>query len=495
MPVPAAYAFLKRLHLLWLCAVLAACLGLFAAWTVLGPASSQRSAPAHTPVRTSEKPAGDAASASADSHASRAAPGDPGAAPLEMPPAMAETAEYLLAAFPTQGMRHITDAAAFTLLPPGSVLAAQIIRRGETPEVLTTGVSLRLKLEPDMRMVPPGGGKTLLEQDLPAPGADETAFASAPLGLLPYTGSGGFNPYPLVAVEAFALAESSPLSRGSSPIAFTKAVLPVSTEMGCRNCHTGPWKESGAGISDATAADILRVHDKRNRTRLARDAAEGKPADCRSCHESRAELPNLSAAVHGFHAAMDLKGPEGCSACHAASETGQTRFFRDIHAQWGLECSRCHGSMEQHALSLLLAEKEAGKKAAGRRMRLLAPDWAGGGDIVARKAWVNMPHCSGCHNFAEKPSPDTASAYGKWTKDAAERFPNGLDNTGKVRCSSCHGPVHAVYPAQNPLGDDRDVIQPLQYQHLAAPLGAQGNCAACHKQPMDYFVHHDRVAR
>ncbi|MBF0482662.1 MAG: cytochrome c, partial [Desulfovibrionaceae bacterium] len=64
------------------------------------------------------------------------------------------------------------------------------------------------------------------------------------------------------------------------------------------------------------------------------------------------------------------------------------------------------------------------------------------------------------------------------------------DEMQAVACAACHGAPHAEYPAQNPYGENRDNIQPLQYQNLAAPLGAKGGCVACHTARMDVSAHH-----
>ena len=62
-----------------------------------------------------------------------------------------------------------------------------------------------------------------------------------------------------------------------------------------------------------------------------------------------------------------------------------------------------------------------------------------------------------------------------------------------VRCTTCHGAPHAVYPARNPLTENLDNIPPIQYQHLAAPFGSRKNCAVCHGRAMEYSAHHPLV--
>ena len=403
-----------------------------------------------------------------------------------VPPAFNATASpYVITAFSLQGMRHITDAEPlWALLDTGSEFVVQVLERGATPEMRTTGITVRYQIQ---------AGNTVQNDaslsGVCTPVEDSTYFQSPPIHLLPYTEDGGFAPYPIVAIEA--------VNDKGQVVASTKMVLPVSTEMGCRNCHKGAWKHSSAaGISQATAGDILAIHDRRNDTTLVRQAEGGQTVNCHSCH-SGAEAPmNLSTAIHGFHATMKLPGADGCASCHPSSPNGFTRFQRDIHALWGLDCTRCHGVMEDHALSLLRGESLKGKEAATQRMAQITPRAVpSASEIHPRTPWVNLPDCTTCHDFVSKPQAATATAFNTWTASSDDLFSRRFENTGKIRCGSCHGAPHATYPATSPVGDERDNIQPLQYQGLAMPLGSDDNCAVCHKQPMDYPIHHDIIGK
>ena len=475
MPTQSPPRLQRRLFFSWLLAI-AACLALFFwAQRALVPGhgdQGDKAAPGAV-----AKPSGQA---SAPSPRALVPPFDP------------DKAEYVLTAFCTQGMREVTDAEpAWSLLRPGNVLVAQLIRRGPTPVVISGQDADNVRLRYSLDAPYAGGRNAAVAQGELKPQTDGAAFVSSSIAVMPYTVEGAFAPYPTARVEA--------LDLEGRVLAESRVVLPVSTELGCRNCHTGSWKQDGkAGISKRTAGDILEVHDRRNGTGLKEQAAKGETVDCLSCHGTSPDSPNISAAVHGFHATMKLQGPEACASCHPSAETGRTRFFRDFHSLWGLDCTRCHGRMEEHSLSLLRAEAAKGSIPALRRALQIVPAAVSSGgdgvkDILPRESGANLPTCAGCHDFAKKPDSATATAFNKWTKNTRERYPNSLDNTGSLRCPSCHGAPHAVYPASGPDGDDRDNIQPLQYQKLAAPLGKDGNCAVCHTVPMDYFVHHDRV--
>lgn len=455
-------SLLKSFFAGWLLAVALFILLLFWGHTALVPP------PASPPAQPS------ATDAATNAIKVAAAPSPP------IPPFDPDTAEHLITAFPLQGIQHVADAGPLiNLLPPGNVLIAQVIKRDPSPELITEDITVHYALDAPYADGPnSGAAKGELR---PADGAP--AWETPPVSLLPYREKGGFEPYPTAGVEA-ADAEGNSLAR-------TGVVLPVSTEIGCRNCHTGSWKTADkGGISPATAADMLAVHDRRNGTELS--TMQG--VECRSCHAGGGDIPNLSAAVHGFHATMDLEGAEACGRCHPSSENGVTQFYRGYHNMLGLDCTRCHGGMSDHAISLLRFEAENGNKAAKARLEQLKPVLVGKIDaIVPREPWVNLPRCQGCHDFKKKPDLEDSSAFNKWSADSGELFSQSWENMGVLRCPSCHGAPHAVYPAFNPSGDDRDNIQPLQYQKAAMPLGKDGNCAVCHTVPMDDFVHHERV--
>ncbi|MDL2317023.1 cytochrome C [Desulfovibrio sp. OttesenSCG-928-A18] len=509
MPMQGPPALQKRLYNFWLAGLLV--LLLLTGWVLIrvgpgkneaGPRAQARSAPAAAQTMTPDR-AGEKAGAAAAKEEAAAGAALPAA---QIPAFDPDKDDYLLTAFSAQGLVQIFAAPDFFVLrSPGSVLNAQLILRGNTPEVIDLSAT-RTPADAGgngQGAAAPGqaGQEFGISFALDAPHAggvnqgaatgaltaakDGPSFHSRPLMLKPYTDAGAFAPYPTVTVTA--------VDAAGERLAQTRAVLPVSDESGCRNCHTGPWATPGkSGISAASAGDILAVHDRRNNTDLQKLAGEGKTPDCSSCHQASEQMLSPSAAVHGFHATMALEGPEACGLCHASANGGQTRFFRDFHELYGMDCTSCHGRLADHAIALLRFSAEKGNAAAQRRMAMLSPTLAGKSeDIAPREPYVNMPHCKGCHDMAKKPDPASASAFNKWTARAEERFSRAYENTGTVRCASCHGAPHALYPAASPVGDNRDNLQPMQYQKAAAPLGASGNCAVCHKEAMDFFVHHD----
>ena len=401
-------------------------------------------------------------------------------------PFNAETDEYLLTAFSTTGMLFSADAnPVFTLQRNGNKIAAQLIKRGTTPEVITNDITIRYTFD---EHTTGRQNQLFVRSDTFLP-AQETSFESKPIFIAPYTETGAFAPYPVALIEA--------VNADGIVLAKTQTVVPTSSEMGCKNCHTGGWKHTvGAGVSNQTGFDILAVHDKHNKTGLVALAKAGNTISCRSCHSEKTENLNLSTAIHSFHATMGLQGANACNSCHPSAETGKTHFSRDIHATWEIDCTRCHGAIQDHALALLRYEDTRGVKQARVRMQQITPTAVDSVDeIMPRKPWVNMPDCTGCHDFTAKPDVTNATAFNKWTESAEMRFSNRTENTGTIRCGSCHGSPHAVYPSTNPMGDDRDNLQPLQYQKLAMPLGSTNNCATCHIEAQEFSIHHDIVTR
>jgi hypothetical protein len=225
-------------------------------------------------------------------------------------------------------------------------------------------------------------------------------------------------------------------------------------------------------------------------------AQKGKPILCQSCHldpisgiKAKPGLLNLSAAIHGFHANYLTEREVGaCLACHPSSPDGHTQSLRGIHNEIGLDCTSCHGNLEDHALSLLVAEEKAGKTGAKRLMKHLVPTRVDStSHIKPRSPWINEPDCLNCHiDFNQ---PETDETFNLWTKSADQLYRLRTDDVG-IMCQACHGSAHAVYPATNIYGNKRDNIQPLQYQGNPYPIGSNKNCKVCHTIDMDEEMHH-----
>ena len=420
--------------------------------------------------------------------------------------------EYVLLAWNNFGMHCITDSSPyFTILPPANDIYAQLIRRGELPEVVTDGVTITYGVEKGFEN-PSGhvefwnnaektfGAKLAPNIGLSGNGMNgimkpnkHGAFVADLIPVVPYPDSGGYQPYPRFIIEA--------RGKGGTLLASTQTVAPVSTEMGCRNCHGGAWRVDGrAGFTDETSRNILAAHDKNSNTDLLALAEAGQPVLCQSCHPdpvlNAAGNParlNLPAALHGFHATyLADRWADACANCHPNSPNGATLCLRGIHDDIGFDCTNCHGTLEDHALGLLKAEQQKGKPRAAILMANLKPRTVDSIKAVTpRVPWVNEPDCLNCH--ADFQPPHTSSAFNTWTSSAEGLYRNRQDQSGSIYCAACHGSPHAVYPAYNPYGADRDNVQPLQYQGNPYPIGSNRNCAVCHTVDMEDSIHHPNM--
>jgi cytochrome bd-type quinol oxidase subunit 1 len=407
----------------------------------------------------------------------------------EVPAFDPETDQFVLLAWSTLGMHYVAEVQGLlSLFPPGNSLRAQLIQRGETPAIVNQGVRLSYRVE-----------KGFAGADgQPAPSGvmfqDEDVFSADGIILHPISKQ-GFDPYPVVTVEA--------RDDNDTLLATTKVVAPVSTEMGCNNCHGGTaGPDDYAGLNRETALNILEAHDRLSGTVLTATAQSGKTVRCQSCHADpmvRAEGDkvrlNLSASIHGFHAHyLKNRSPSACIFCHPVSPTGATRNLRDIHAAIGLDCTNCHGGMEDQALGLLKQEQQTGKKRAAILMVHLKPTTVASVDeVVPRKPWINQPDCLHCHVGYQAPETDTTTNI--WTKGEQELYRNRTDESGRLFCAACHSSPHALYPADNPHGAQLDVLQPLQYQRNRLPLGSNRTCSVCHTVDMEEEMHHSNSLR
>ena len=227
---------------------------------------------------------------------------------------------------------------------------------------------------------------------------------------------------------------------------------------------------------------------------------------CQGCHPDvgpdggpsggRPGVLGFSAAIHGFHAAY-LAGADAsaCSRCHPTAANGMTQAQRDNHAAADIGCPRCHGYLEDHALSLLVREKAAGNKAAAWLMRPLAPRSVKTVAAIApRAAWTQEPDCLTCHKNFATPARD-ATAFNTWTTDAAGLFRNRKEETGNIPCIACHGSPHATAVAVNDYGLDINNIPAMQYMGNPGVLASGKRCDVCHTVEMDGDVHHPNIVR
>ncbi len=425
--------------------------------------------------------------------------------------------EYVLLVWNDLGMHCISDNDKyFSFLPPANTLWAQLIKRGEKPEIVNDNVVIEYEVEDGYRnpqdhvdfweyaekvygaKLEPGtglAGKMVYGEMDPT---INNAFVAHMIPVTPYQDNGVFNPYPLFTVTAKD-------KNTGAVLVSTKTVAPTSTEMGCRNCHGGGWKVNNySGVADKTAMNILAVHDRISGTTLLEDALNGQPRLCQSCHmdpavgaPGRKNIMNFSSSMHGFHANY-LTGmqDDACNLCHPGSPRGNTTCFRGRHKLMGLNCISCHGNLEDHALALLKNEELCYKPSATKIRANLKPRMADSYAMIQpRIPWLQEPDCLGCHrDFDIKQFKHRPNAFNDWAAGFNALYRNRTDQQG-VMCVACHGSPHAVYFATNKYGIDRDNIQPIMYQGVSGTIGTNMNCSICHTTEMKHNGHHRNMVK
>lgn len=422
--------------------------------------------------------------------------------------------DHVLLAWNDLGMHCISDSEPyFIILPPGNTIEATLVEKGEQPKIITEGVTLHYAVEDGLE--DPANevrfwdyAKAYFGREIPRNvgisgngmsgtmtySAKNHAFVADHIPVVPYRKGGEFVPYPKFTIRAID-------NNTSQVLATTEVVAPVSTEMGCKSCHAGSWRNpTGAGISDDTARNILALHDRNEGTTLLADAEAGRPRFCQECHadpalgmEGQPDILNLSTAMHGWHAhTMTAEGSTACASCHPSHENGPTRCQRGIHKDVGLDCTDCHGTLDDHAAGLLRGEND--KVAADRLLAGLQIQGVGSiKEVNGRRPWRDQPDCLSCHVNYEKPKKGV-SAFNKWDASDSHLYRNRIDGSG-LRCEACHGSPHALYPSDNPTMTHLDNLQPRKYQESPYPIGSNYECATCHGTEMEAPIHHRNMLR
>jgi hypothetical protein len=334
-----------------------------------------------------------------------------------------------------------SDFSEIMVLPPFNNLHAQVILRATEPQIITSGVTVQYVIPANTHSADKTNfwryPQPLLGNPLPDVGLTGNRLAGtmaitpggdwevSGLPITPIDDMGRENPYSLATITVM---------QGSTLMARTQAVVPVSTEMSCILCHNRP------GIS--TASDILQRHDELHGTTLMQQ----RPVLCASCHGSNAlglpgnpNLHNLSRAMHGAHAPRmgGLQLTEVCYACHPGV---RTQCQRDVHFANGLTCTGCHGTMAAVA-------------------------------DPSRTPWATEPRCDNCHTRAgfEFEQPNTL-------------FRNSVGHAG-VHCEACHGSPHAITPTVT-------AVDNAQAINLQGHAGKIDTCTVCHTPgPPGSFFH------
>lgn len=323
------------------------------------------------------------------------------------------------------------------ILPPYNNVMVQVVKRGNPPELVTSGVTVSYKLTNNTSSYNKrsyGGfwdnanklfGVTLVH-DIGLKGkglsgemtANGDYFIAEGIPVVPVDDNNTWSP--------FQVAEITVKNGSGTVLAQTQAVVPTSDEINCAKCH---------GTTNAFD-DILSKHDSKHATNLS--ASGNKPVLCASCHPSPALGINtgpqmyLSRALHGSHSSRGAS----CYDCHPGATTKCNRSLRhnNSNAADG-NCTGCHGDMAN----------VAGTIASGRI------------------PWAGEPACATCHT----------GVTGVSTGNALYRKSQGH---GNLYCSACHGSPHAMYPSR----ETADNYQSKQYQGFTSRIKTIGSCGVCH---------------
>lgn len=369
--------------------------------------------------------------------------------------------QYVVFGFNDLGM-HCTQPsfADFMILPLYNDFHAEVIRRGDDPQIVSSGVTVSYTIPSNTysvgalkktdfwdytldlfgAVVAPNvglAGKGLTGTMSPSGDSDWVAHG---LPITPILDGGQTDPYPLATVS---------VALSGNEVARTQAVVPVSTEMNCQLCHNTP------GVS--VPMDILQKHDQLH---PEHNLVNARPVACGTCHrqEPLASLgvypgdptvSSLSRAMHNSHKTrftppvLQALGNNACYACHPGIVT---QCLRDVHSASGMTCVDCHESMD--AVSSL-----------------------------TRRPWLDEPRCGACHPLAS--NPDHANYQ---FEETGKLFRQSKGHMG-IHCEVCHNTPHALTPTTTAADN-------VQTRNLQGKIGVINKCLLCHTEtPTETFPH------
>jgi len=372
--------------------------------------------------------------------------------------------EYIVLSWNDLGMhcynRDFTDLA---VLPPYNNLYAQVVRRGDPPQIVTTGITVTYGFSDNTYSVGKSNFWTYAQQlfGLPAPlpanigltgnglagdmvlAGDHFHADGIPLTEFSDSAPTTPDPYQLATVRVLDKATKEVLTQAS-------VVAPVSTEMRCDECHSDTGVatiEGGITPTGKVETNILTLHDKEhlNDYPVGHRGAlmNRRPVLCASCHSSNAlgapgvaGLPSLSNAMHNKHAGEDgfPADTSGCYKCHPGPTT---RCLRDVMSQqFSFTCITCHGDLSTVAQNT--------------------------------NPWLNEPRCDTCHGVS--------------TRQDQALYRQSKGHNG-LYCEGCHDSTHAIATSR----EARDAIKFISLQGHAGTLDT---CTVCHiTQPTAPFQH------
>ncbi len=345
-----------------------------------------------------------------------------------------QTGSYVVIGWNDLGMHcYDRDYSISAVLPPYNNLWAQVIKRGDPPQVITSGITVEYNfpdntysvgktnfwdyaqklfgknLAPNVGLAGKGmaGQMDVVGDHFVAEGVPVTEFSDSNLSVPDY----------------FQMAKLTARGAGGAILASTDIVAPVSSEMRCDVCHNSPSPTN-------FRINILMKHDELQGTTLADQANSGNPVLCASCHADPALGAVGTPGVSSLSAAMHNRHKDKTTDCYSCHPGPQTQCLRDVMSvEEDMTCTDCH---------------EGG-------MAALASQ--------SRTPWVDLPRCAECHDsqFAENPGTLYKLSTGH----------------GGLYCESCHNSTHAILTSREP----KDNAQSIALQGKA---GTIEECTVCH---------------
>jgi hypothetical protein len=332
------------------------------------------------------------------------------------------------------------------VLPPYNNLWAQVVKLGDPPQIITTGIEVTYEFSNNTYSVGKSNFWTYAQQlfGLTSPLPPNIGLTGKGLAGTLDLEADHFKAdgIPLTEFQDTATTTSYPFqlatvivrdAQTKMELARTTTVAPVSTEMHCDTCH----KDGGVGgvATGRVETNILTYHDRENSTNLM----NSRPVLCANCHASNAlskpgnpNLPNFSKAMHSKHSGQVPNTINGCYQCHPGP---QTQCLRDTMFQKGMTCIDCHGTLSQVAQN--------------------------------PTPWLNEPRCDTCHTGIPMDQP---------------LYRHSTGHKG-IRCAACHDSPHAIAPTNQ----GNDAIKFLGWQGKNGPLS---KCTVCHQtQPTGAMPH------
>jgi hypothetical protein len=332
------------------------------------------------------------------------------------------------------------------ILPPYNNLAAQVVKRGNPPEIMTTGLTVEYRVINNTSSYGKGSFAQFWDNALalfgvtPAHDVGLTGnglsgsmtekagyFLADGIPVVPVNDSIAWNPYQVAEIT---------VKLSGSVVATTRATIPTSDEINCGTCHGTP------GNITSVFNNIISKHGGSDLV------SHAKPFLCAECHGSPplgtsgpgTSGKYLSQAIHGFHGNTANVNPSpDCYDCHPGTQTQCSRSTR--HTASDGNCTACHVSMTSVASTI-----------------------AGG-----RVPWQEEPKCVDCH--------DTGVAQ---VDTGTTLYRNATGHNG-IFCAACHGSPHAQVPTNN-VGSftNWDGYQSQQYQGYSTKVKSMGSCGVCH---------------